>query len=328
MAKTEIDISVALAAYRGGKFFEQQLISLAEQTRIPDEVVITDDGGKLATEQTVDAMRKRFPGIEWRYYRNEEQLGVVANFAKAIALTKGQTILLSDEDDIWLPPKVEMLTEAAQKKGAAFCNSICVNESLERLGFTHWDLRGFPELAKRQLNTAELRNLFFVRVPAAGHNMAFQAKFRDLLLPFPELKNCHDTWIGVMLAIGGYWTMVPQELTLYRIHGDNVSAPKAARGWEKFRMAKESIRNNTFAWQADLYEAALTRWKERGEAVAADVAASAAERIEFCRMRATLNKVLLRRIVPIWKEWRSGHYHKYGRGVENIIQDLFLRTWW
>ena len=57
MAKTEIDISVALAAYRGGKFFEQQLISLAEQTRIPDEVVITDDGGKLATEQTVNNSR-------------------------------------------------------------------------------------------------------------------------------------------------------------------------------------------------------------------------------------------------------------------------------
>ena len=46
-------ISVALTTYNGCPYLEEQLESIARQTRRPDEIVIGDDQSSDGTEDTV-----------------------------------------------------------------------------------------------------------------------------------------------------------------------------------------------------------------------------------------------------------------------------------
>ena len=75
-------ISIAIAAYNGGKYIAQQLESLLDQTLLPDEIIICDDSEDDLTFQSVE---KFLPDSRIKYFRNPIPLGVAKNFEKANA---------------------------------------------------------------------------------------------------------------------------------------------------------------------------------------------------------------------------------------------------
>lgn len=97
-------ISVALTTYNGERFLREQLDSLYSQTLVPDEIVVCDDCSSDGTISILDEYRLS-KGL--KYYVNDKQLGVNGNFFKAISLCSGDYIALCDQDDIWLPLKIE-----------------------------------------------------------------------------------------------------------------------------------------------------------------------------------------------------------------------------
>src|SRR3954454_9678676 len=95
-------VSVALASYNGARFIDEQLASLAAQTRPPDELVVCDDG---STDDTLDHV-ERFAAtapFEVRIVRNAENLGFSGNFQRVLALVRGDIVFICDQDDIWYP---------------------------------------------------------------------------------------------------------------------------------------------------------------------------------------------------------------------------------
>ena len=99
-----------MCTFNGAAWVEQQLASLAQQRRRPDELVICDD---QSTDGTYDiltrfAVQAPFPV---RLVRNDRQLGVTPNFSQAIGLCTGDNIALSDQDDQWGKRKLEVLEE-------------------------------------------------------------------------------------------------------------------------------------------------------------------------------------------------------------------------
>ena len=106
--------SVAMCTYNGAKYLEEQLRSLLAQQRLPDEVVICDDG---STDGTI-ALLEQFvanPLIPVRLFRNPVNLGFSRNFAQAIRLCQGDLIALADQDDIWYPEKLRRLEESFEQ---------------------------------------------------------------------------------------------------------------------------------------------------------------------------------------------------------------------
>lgn len=97
-------VSVAMATYNGARFLRDQLDSLYCQTRIPDEIVVCDD---RSTDNTVDILKEYAKRGNLTYYVNERNLGINGNFFKAISLCTGDYISICDQDDIWLPEKIE-----------------------------------------------------------------------------------------------------------------------------------------------------------------------------------------------------------------------------
>ena len=83
-------ISVAIAACRGGRFIGAQLASIAAQSRLPDEVIICDDGPDEATALAV----RQFSGeLPLTYQINPVPLGVTGNFNKVLSLSANTTPL-------------------------------------------------------------------------------------------------------------------------------------------------------------------------------------------------------------------------------------------
>ena len=117
-------ISVAMATFDGGRFVDEQLRSIAEQTRPPDELVVCDDESSDDTAERLDRVASE-SDFEVHVHRNAQRLTTSRNFEMAVSLCTGDIVFLADQDDVWMPEKVEALCALLDKNpsvGAAFCN--------------------------------------------------------------------------------------------------------------------------------------------------------------------------------------------------------------
>src|SRR6478735_9115604 len=106
-------ISIALATFQGEHFFSEQLDSFQKQTRLPDELCVSDDG---SSDGTVDLIRKfsscaTFPV---NLVTNSNRKGANGNFQNAVEQCSGDIILFSDQDDVWLPRHIESLVSSME----------------------------------------------------------------------------------------------------------------------------------------------------------------------------------------------------------------------
>lgn len=102
-------ISVALATYNGEKYILKLLETLMGQTVSADEVIICDDN---STDNTRDLVKKfvSYHNLRnWKVFHNSNNVGYKKNFYKCIQYTSGDYIFLCDQDDEWLPSKIEKM---------------------------------------------------------------------------------------------------------------------------------------------------------------------------------------------------------------------------
>ena len=104
-------ISVALAAYNGEKYIGEQIESILPQLGRDDEIVVSDDNPAGKTRAAVE-FYSAYDG-RVRYVEGTGE-GVCRNFENAILNCSGDVIFLCDQDDVWLPNKVERVMKAIE----------------------------------------------------------------------------------------------------------------------------------------------------------------------------------------------------------------------
>ena len=97
-------LSVCLATYNGSKYIKGQIESILPQLSPEDELIVSDDASTDETSNTVLSINDN----RIRLVTNESVHGITGNFENAINLAKGDYVFLSDQDDKWLPNKVEL----------------------------------------------------------------------------------------------------------------------------------------------------------------------------------------------------------------------------
>ena len=105
-APVDARVSVALCTYNGEAFLGEQLASVARQTVLPGEIVISDDGSTDGYVGHRRAVRRDVAG-PGALPANPTALGVTRNFERAIRATVGDLVVLSDQDDVWRPDRLE-----------------------------------------------------------------------------------------------------------------------------------------------------------------------------------------------------------------------------
>lgn len=112
-------VAVAMALYNGARFIEKQLDCIRLQTKKVDRVVMCDDGSKDETVTIVKNYIERYGlGETWSLYINEQNLGYIKNFYKAMTLCEEDLIFLADQDDIWELDKVEKMAKVMEDNTA------------------------------------------------------------------------------------------------------------------------------------------------------------------------------------------------------------------
>lgn len=108
-------ISIAMTTYNGEKYIEQQLDSLYNQTIKFDELIICDDGSTDSTVKIIEDYIVRNKRFNCNLIKNDSNIGWTKNFRKALRECSGDIIFLCDQDDIWIPSKIQVMRDEIER---------------------------------------------------------------------------------------------------------------------------------------------------------------------------------------------------------------------
>lgn len=339
-------ISVALCTYNGSLYLKEQLDSIASQTRRPEELVIrddvsTDDTLKIAERFAVDAP------FQVHIHRNNENVGSTKNFEAAVAACSGDVIALSDQDDVWLPQKLErMEAEFAADPGVGlvFSDALLTDDKMSPLGTRLW--RGtFRPWDQREFAAGRAAAVLLQYNVVTGATMAFRSGLKPAILPIPTLTDfIHDAWIGLVAAMSSRVKLINDPLVKYRQHsGQQLGAGLSQ--WEISRVERHKItteiRNRTYKRLDEFLEVfsedrlaairsaalvpALVPSREGIKKMILDARRSTDDNIEHLNARISLPGSRLMRLPAVFNEWRSGRYDVHSRGWQSALLDLMYK---
>lgn len=205
-------VSVAMCTYNGEAFIGKQIQSILDQTHSNIELIVVDDKSSDRTLEIIQSFEAKDKRI--RLHKNQHNLGFNKNFEKAIRLCSGNFIAISDQDDIWLPNKIERLLASIGEHLMVYANSAKIDDNDNLLGSSILNSGRNPE--KYNNYKSILINNF-----VTGHNVLFKKRAIDLILPFPE-KGFYDWWMGFVMLYEGKLAYCNEILTHYRIHNQSV----------------------------------------------------------------------------------------------------------
>ena len=205
-------ISIVLCTYNGEAFLEQQISSLVSQTYPNLEIIISDDSSTDGTK----AILSRYEGHKnIRIVYNEQNAGFVKNFEQAVLLTAGEYIAFSDQDDIWLPGKIEKLYHAITDRSLIYSDSILVDDNGQSLR------KKLSDFKRMRDNITDSRGFIFLNV-VSGHTMMIKKDLIAAALPLPG-GFYHDWWFAIQAANKDGIAFLNEPLTLYRQHSQTIT---------------------------------------------------------------------------------------------------------
>lgn len=107
-------VSVVIPTYERPNMLARLLESIAKQTRIPDEVLLVDDGSKADYTKVVSHFQSILPNLV--YVKNRKNRGAPHSRNQGILKAKGEWIALVDDDDEWRPSKLEKQLALSDEK--------------------------------------------------------------------------------------------------------------------------------------------------------------------------------------------------------------------
>ena len=199
-------ISIAMAAFNGEKYIQEQLESFGAQIVPPNEIVISDDDSSDKTVDIIEAFKARAK-FEVNLIRNEGRIGYTANFGNAISECTGDIIFISDQDDVWFPEKIQKVCKFLEEHKEVHC----VVNDMELTDGSLRPWRRYSVDVVRRLGAADTQMI-------AGCGTAITRQWRNFILPFP-LRVPYDSWVGGLAQRLGVFHLSEERLQYYRRHG-------------------------------------------------------------------------------------------------------------
>ena len=204
--------------YNGEKYLREQLDSIVSQSFSDFELIICDDVSNDDTVKIIKEYQKS--DLRIKLYENQNNLGFLKNFEKAISFCKGEYVAFCDQDDIWLPNHLEILLNSIQDKYICGANAILVNSNNEVLNTSIYQIMGFNRLPVEKEDFAF--SIFFQNY-FQGAAMLVKTKFLKNNIPFPEGVKFHDWWLALCACFENGVVYVKEPVLRYRQHSNNVT---------------------------------------------------------------------------------------------------------
>ena len=206
-------VSVLINAYNGERFIGEAIESVLAQTYDDYEIVVFDDASTDRTGEIANSF-----GAKVRYFRSATQLPLGAARNRGMELCHGRFISFLDQDDLYLPKKLELQIPEFDDPavGLVFSNSMRFWENSDQTDPSHKsrpiDGEAFAALVRS--NYLSLPSVV-IRKSALPEERAWW---------FPEsFKMCEEADLFVRLAYKHRLKYVDAVLAKYRMHESNFS---------------------------------------------------------------------------------------------------------
>lgn len=319
-------LSVAMCVYNGADYIQEQLDSVAAQSRLPDELIVCDDRSVDNTLEIVEvfASKVTFPV---RLVVNEENLGYIKNIEKAISLSTGNIIFPSDHDDVWHPEKLsraEAILSDTPRVGAVFSNAEIVDERLNPLGYSLWQSADFNRSRQKRFTRGRAFEVLLKGNVVFGATMAFRATFKDLVLPISSAWDA-DEWIALLISTVAELAVIHEPLIKYRQHSTNMSGARRESFGEQLARVRQPDRVAFYSGMIDQYTSIYERLLEvDGYSRDLKDISRLEARIKHLRARAEMKADIPRRLPGVLRELATLRYHRYSSGWKSVAKDLLL----
>lgn len=235
----EEQVDVLLATYNGEKYVAEQIDSILNQTYKNIHLIISDDCSKDNTPEILKEYEQKDKRIT--VYIQQHNLGVIKNIEFLLKKVTNNLYMLSDQDDVWLPQKIEKSVETLKKENAdlVFGDLEVVDKNLKTMYPSFGDYMLLNKKIKKYINSYRVNYLYNC---VTGCTVLSKKEFIEKILPIPTDSKylIHDHWIGLILALNGKLAYMPEKYIKYRQHGDNqVGTEKISHGFKKL----EQVRN-------------------------------------------------------------------------------------
>jgi glycosyltransferase involved in cell wall biosynthesis len=274
-------ISVAMATFNGETHLDEQLESLAAQTRPPDELVVRDDGSEDGTVGILHAFARRAT-FRVEVIADGPRLGYAQNFMAASRECAGGLVFFADQDDVWHPTKLATVAQQVRRRRpeAVFHDVTLVDADGEQIAPSYYGLLG-----ERGLTPA---------VAIKGCTMAVTRAFLDTWGWPPSTSTVsHDFWVALLATAFDQRTYLTERLVDHRLHDANTSGWLPDVGSREFTAAGDGAsdasllvdlvvkRRRVRTWTPDL----LHVLDARGDVVDAAASARLREALQTNRRR-------------------------------------------
>lgn len=314
-------ICIAMCTYNGAAFLREQLESIAEQSRLPDRMVVADD---CSRDDTLRILRDfaRTASFPVEIVANESNLGYVKNFEKAIGLSTGEIIVLSDQDDVWMPEKLATIEAFFTKHphaDAVFSDAALVDSEGRLFPHSLWESIEFDARERRLVESGAACDVLLRRNVVTGATMAFRSSFKQRVLPIP-VEWIHDEWIAILIAATGNIRLIPEKLIEYRQHSANQLGIRKPLFHEKMRLTKRVGLYENLLLQTKLLRERLS--EHTCSPVSQNLIEELEKKLEHLAVRAKLPRTRVLRLGPILGEIIRGNYLRYSNGWKSVVRDL------
>lgn len=215
-------VEILLSTYNGSPFLREQLDSLLNQTYGNWSLIIRDDGSTDDTLEIIRDYRARFPGKITLIEGQGRRLGPCQSYARLLGRTTANYIMFCDQDDLWLPEKIEetlhrMRSLELQYPGLPLLihtDMTVADRDLRVNSDSFWAYQHLnPELT-------QLSDLLMLN-NVTGCTMMINRELKRRALPVPEGAIIHDWWFALVASGFGKIDHLPASTLIYRQHGGN-----------------------------------------------------------------------------------------------------------
>lgn len=277
---TEPLVEILLSTFQGERFLAAQLDSILAQSCDAWRLRIRDDGSADGSVALARAYAERHPERITVDVRPTPSGSAATGFLELVAASRGQYVMLADQDDVWRSQKVEQTLDRMRALEAELGAGVPALVHTD-LTVVDADLRVLePSMVRSQvLDTGRTRLASVVaQNSVTGCTVMVNRALADLVAPPFDGVAMHDWWLALLAAAFGGIGFLDTPTVLYRQHGANTVGARSARTL-RYKVSRALDREGTVRSLRASYAQAgafLERYGERLTPEQAAVLAAAA----------------------------------------------------
>ncbi|HFI0862273.1 TPA: glycosyltransferase family 2 protein [Streptococcus suis] len=211
-------VNILMSTYNGQQFLAEQIRSIQDQSYTDWTLFIRDDGSSDNTKEILKDFERQDSRIHLIDNDKSDNLGVIKSFHKLVNHDRADYYFFSDQDDVWLPNKLELSLKETKNYLAdlplmVYMDLKVVNQDLEIM--TESMVKSQSHHANTELVQELTENTVTGGVAMINHALAEMWQETDDIL-------MHDWYLALLASAFGNLVFIDRPGELYRQHSDNV----------------------------------------------------------------------------------------------------------